>query len=47
MASNWLFDAQPYQWRDMGEHTLDKVRRDNTIVIERTVNGSVTISRGT
>lgn len=52
LASTGWIDAELFRWRDMREHTLDKVRRDNTIVIERTTAAgagsfSVTISRGT
>ncbi len=49
-STRWI-DAEPFRWRDMREHTLDKVRRDNTIVIERTTaaggTATITISRGT
>ncbi len=49
-STRWI-DAEPSRWRDMREHTIDKVRRDNTIVIERTTaaggTATITISRGT
>lgn len=37
-------DDQPFRARDMTRHTLDKVRRVNDIVVERTGSG-ITISR--
>lgn len=46
LASSRAIDSQAFQWRDMRDYTLDKVRRQNTIVVERTSGGSVTISRG-
>lgn len=47
LASDRWLDSVAYRWQDMREHTLDKVRRENEIVIEKTVGGSIQISRGT
>ena len=44
--SNMPIDNTAWQMRDMREHTLDKVRRENKIITERTVTATVKISRG-
>ncbi len=43
--SSMLFDDQPWQIRDMREYRLDKVRRENRIIVERQSSG-VVITRG-
>ncbi|MGE0255052.1 MAG: inverse autotransporter beta domain-containing protein [Alphaproteobacteria bacterium] len=45
MASNRFTDDQAFQPRDMKSHTLDKVRRQNKILVERRAQG-VVIARG-
>lgn len=44
-ATTKLVDDKPFEVRDMTEHSLDKVRRTNTIKVERVASGSITISR--
>lgn len=44
LISSKPIDSEPFRVRDMKAHTLDKVRRINEIVVERTSSG-VTISR--
>lgn len=44
-ASSRFIDNEPWQMRNMADHTLDKVRRENEIVVERTAGG-VVIARG-
>ena len=46
MVSNFV-DSKPFRMRDMTEHTLDRVRRENKIILERQTGGSITVSRGT
>ncbi len=46
MSSRFV-DEKPWVMRDMKEYRLEKVRRENKIVVENTVSGSVTIGRGT
>jgi hypothetical protein len=45
VATTKLVDDKPFEMRDMTKHSLDKVRRTNTITVERVVSGSITISR--
>jgi len=45
LASNRFVDEQAFQLRDMKSHTLDKVRRQNKILVERRAQG-VVIARG-
>ncbi len=46
LASNRAIDTEAFRMRDMRDHTLDKVRRQNNIIVERTTGGSITVSRG-
>ena len=46
MSSRFI-DSKPWEMRDMKQYRLDKVRRENKIVLENTVSGSVTVGRGT
>ena len=45
-ASSMAFSADPWLIRDMKEFRLDKVKRENKIIVERRSNG-ITIARGT
>ncbi|WP_170826946.1 inverse autotransporter beta domain-containing protein [Magnetovibrio blakemorei] len=45
MASSQLVSNTAWDMRDMREYTLDKVRRQNKIIVERTTSG-VVITRG-
>jgi len=45
--SSRFIDSEPWNMRDMKNHTLDRVRRENKIILENTVVGAVTIGRGT
>jgi hypothetical protein len=45
MFSSAFWDKQMFRMRDMKAHTLDKVRRQNKIIVERKARG-VVISRG-
>ncbi len=45
MASSRFVDRQAYRLRDMRKHTLDKVRRQNEIILERS-SGGIVIARG-
>jgi hypothetical protein len=42
--SSRFIDDRAYRMRDMSKHTLDKVRRENEIIVQRTASG-VVISR--
>lgn len=44
-AMNAFLSAKAFDMRDMSNHTLDRVRRNNTIVVERSAGGIV-IARG-
>lgn len=44
--SNKLVDDQPWQMRDMREYRLEKVRRQNKVIVERASSG-VVLKRGT
>lgn len=44
-AMNGLVTTKAFEMRDMREHTLDRVRRNNTLVVERSTGGIV-IARG-
>lgn len=44
-ATTKLVDDKLFDMRDMSDYTLDKVRRNNTITVERVVSGAITISR--
>ncbi len=46
MSSRFV-DSKPWEMRDMKHYRLDKVRRENKIILENTVSGSVTVGRGT
>lgn len=46
LLSDHAIAERAFDLRDMREHTLDKVRRENTIIVERTTGGTITISRG-
>ena len=43
-ASSRFIDDTAYRLRDMSDHTLDKVRRENEIIVERS-SGGVVIAR--
>ena len=45
-ATKQFVADKAFELRDMTTHTLDKVRRNNTIRVERVTNGAITISRG-
>jgi hypothetical protein len=45
-AFNKLVSANAFDARDMSEHTLDRVRRNNIITVERRSSGGVVIARG-
>ncbi len=40
-------DDRPWALRDMRDRTLDKVRRENKVIVERSVGATVRIGRGT
>lgn len=44
-AMNSFLSAKAFDMRDMSNHTLDRVRRSNTIVVERS-SGGIVIARG-
>lgn len=44
-ATKELVADKIFEMRDMSNHTLDKVRRDNTIKVERVMSEIITISR--
>jgi hypothetical protein len=44
-ATKQFVADKAFELRDMTTHTLDKVRRNNTIRVERVTNGNITISR--
>lgn len=45
MVSN-LVDREPFRMRDMSRHTLDRVRRENSIIIEKSSASGVVVTRG-
>lgn len=45
LASSRFVDGQAFHMRDMRAHTLDKVRRENKMIVERKSSG-VIITRG-
>jgi hypothetical protein len=44
LSSNWV-SGNPWLMRDMSEYRLEKVRRENKIIVERRASG-VVITRG-
>lgn len=46
MLSDKFVSNQIFEPRDMRNYTLDKVRRENKIIVERKSSGGITISRG-
>jgi len=40
------FESKPFRMRDMGKHKLDRVRRENKIIVQRSSGSGVVVTRG-